>query len=428
MSAAAGSLWRHGDFNRLWFAESVSAAGTAVSTLAIPTLAVLQLHADVAQVGFLVACERLPFPFLALPVGAWADRLRRRPLLISADAGRAILLAMIPVLGALGHLSMAALYVIVLLVGVLTVVFDVGYLAYFPALVGPRHLASANARLQVSFGAAELIGPGLGGVLVQWLGAARAVAVDAASYVVSALTLLRIRAHEERPAELSQRRAIRTEIAEGVGFVVRDRVLLSLISLLTLEVVFNHGLDGVVVVYAYQTLHLSPALFGAVLACEGVASIAGALLVPWVAHRLGYGPGQVVSLLVVGAAVSALGLATVLPPVAVLIPALMVSGLAGSIGNVLQVTLRQSVTPDRLQARMNSVFRTAYWGGWPLGSIAGGLVAAAAGPVVTIVGAGIGILLVGLVAPLTPLRRVRGLSGPPEVPPEPPTAVPAAPS
>src|SRR5258708_14410570 len=216
---------RHiGDFTRLWGGQTVSEVGSQVTILAFPTLAVLGFHAGPATVGLLIAAARLPFPVLALLAGVIVDRARKRPVMVVCDLARVAILVAIPLLWATGALQLWHLYVATVGMGVFTVFFDIAYLAYVPALVGRETLLGANSRLEVSMSASALIGPGLGGLLVQAMGAARAVLADATSFVVSAAALLPTRHHQTTPPPHARRPLMR-EMGEGIRHVFANPVL-----------------------------------------------------------------------------------------------------------------------------------------------------------------------------------------------------------
>src|SRR5438445_9270396 len=212
-------LWRHPDFLKLWSGQTISVIGGEITVLALPTLAILEFHTSALVVGLLIGTQRLPFLVLTLFTGVLADRVRRRPLMIVADVARAIALASIPLAFLLHVLTLAQLFVIALCMGIGNVLFDIAYLAYLPSLVGQADSVEGNNKLNTSFSIALLAGPGLGGVLVQAIGAAQAIAGNAASYSISVLTLAWIRKPEPAPARPSQRIGVFREIGEGVRLV-----------------------------------------------------------------------------------------------------------------------------------------------------------------------------------------------------------------
>ena len=194
-----GRLWRHPDFLKLWAGESVSVFGSQVTVLAVPTVAILILHAGPFQVGILSALEFLAFPTLGLVAGVYADRLRRRPIMIVCDIGRGLALGSIPVAFLLNLLTLEQLYFVALLTGIFTVFFDVSYQSYLPALVDRPNLLEGNTKLEITRSTAQVAGPAVAGFLIQWIGGAKAVAVDALSFFLSALALASIKKPEPEP-------------------------------------------------------------------------------------------------------------------------------------------------------------------------------------------------------------------------------------
>src|SRR6202165_996394 len=184
--ALGGRLWRNGDFMRLWVGQTVSEAGTQVSQLAVPTVAILLLGATPFQVGLLTGLEFLPFPVLGLVAGVYSDRLKRRPLMIISDIGRMVALLTIPIAFSLGILRMEQLYLVGLVVGIFNVFFGISYQSYLPALIDRADLIEGNSKLEVSRSTAQLAGPAIAGFVIQWIGAAQAILIEAASFLVSA--------------------------------------------------------------------------------------------------------------------------------------------------------------------------------------------------------------------------------------------------
>src|SRR2546422_7310887 len=214
-----GRLWRHPDFLKLWAGESVSVFGSQVTLLAVPTVAILILHAGPLQVGILSALEFLAFPTLGLVAGVYADRLRRRPIMIICDVGRALALGSIPVAFVLSLLTLEQLYVIALLTGIFTVFFDVSYQSYLPGLVDRCNLIEGNTKLEITRSTAQVAGPAVAGFLIQWIGGARAGAVDALSFLLSAIALAPIKKPEPQTQPSTAARAPRLipQMREGVA-------------------------------------------------------------------------------------------------------------------------------------------------------------------------------------------------------------------
>jgi len=258
-------LWRHADFLKLWTGQTISVVGSEVTAIALPTIAILQLHASAAQVGLLAAAQQIAFPVLALFAGVLADRLRRRPMMILADGVRALAILSVPIAAAFGVLSLVQLYVVALVLGVGTVLFDIAYLAYVPSLVSRDDLLEANTKLEVSFSGSHLVGPSLGGVLIQVIGAAQAMVADALSFVASVVSIIWIRQPEEPPRHPTAPRAgVLAEIGEGLRLVLHNPILRALLLMLTIGGIGFHLQDPALFLFVYRNVHLSPGLVGLV--------------------------------------------------------------------------------------------------------------------------------------------------------------------
>jgi predicted MFS family arabinose efflux permease len=401
-------LWRHADFLKLWTGQTISVVGSEVTNIALPTIAILQLHATAAEVGLLVAAEQVAFPVLALFAGVFADRLRRRPMMIAADAMRAVAIVSIPIAAGFGALTLVQLYVVAIVLGVGTVIFDIAYLAYVPGLVGRTDILEANTKLEVSFSGSRLVGPSLGGLLIQLVGAAQAMLADAFSFVVSVVSIIWIRQPEDSPRHPTAPRAgVFADIREGLRLVLHDPILRALLLMLTIGGIGFHLQDPALFLFAYRNVHLSPGLFGLVFGAGGAGAVVGAMVVGSVVRRLGVGNSLALSNVLVGLAFLAWPLALLGSPVLVLGALMFFAGISDSIYNVSQVSLRQAVTPGRLQGRMTATMRTVFWGVRPISNLAGGVMAGALGAPATIV---IGSLI-GMTATIAvlagPLGRVR---------------------
>lgn len=381
------SLWRHADFVKLWAGQSISLLGSAVTLLALPSVAILSLGAKPFQVGFLQALQFAAFPVLGLPAGVWVDRLPRKTVMIVADVGRMIALGSVPVAWAVHKLTLMQLYAVALIVGILTVFFDVAYQAYLPVLVERRDLLEGNTKLEISRSGAEIAGSGLGGILIQALGAPLAVLIDAISFAASVVGLSLIRTRE------SWLRAARSEgfwkeLKAGVAVVIGNAQLRSIAACTATSNLGNSMLSAVFLLFAYRQLHLAPVVVGALLAF-GNLGILGALYAAGIARRLGLGRTLILSAILTGCAILTTAAAVWVYPAVILLASLLVRSFALPVYNVNQVSLRQAVTPDPLQGRMNATMRTIVWGTLPIGSLIGGLLGNSLGLVATIVIAGL---------------------------------------
>jgi MFS family permease len=405
-------LWRHGEFLKLWTGQTISVVGSQVTVLALPTIAILLLHATAAQVGLLASLERLAFPVLALFAGVWIDRVRRRPLMIAADALRAAALLSIPLVAAVGTLTLLQLYAVAAVLGVGTVIFDIAYLAYVPSLAGRADLLEANTKLEVSHSGSSLIGPALAGGLIQLVGAAQAMLADALSFLVSVATIAWIRQLEPSPrVEGHPQMSVLADIRDGLRLVFGNPILRSMAVMLTVGAVGFHLAEPAFYLFAYRNLRITPAALGLVFASGGVGAVIGALLVGTVVRRLGLGTTLIVTIIGVGIGFILWPLALVAAPLAVLVGAEFLVGVSDSIYNVSQVSLRQSVTPDHLQGRMTATLRTMFWGAWPLANLAGGILAGAVGAPLTIVIGGLIGMASALIVVFGPLGRLREQPG-----------------
>ena len=412
------ALWHDRGFVKLWAANGISQLGTQVTLLALPLAALYVLNASTLDVALLRSFAVLPFLLFSLPAGVWIDRLRRRPLMIVADFGRAIAIASVPVAYWLGHLTMTQLYVVVAVHGLLSVIFDVSYLSFLPTLIGRPQLGEANAKLLGTQSLAQLIGPTLAGSLVAAFGAPVAVVADAASFGISGAFVSAIRGREPKP-EPSHARA-RTELLEGLRYVFSQPYLRTLTIWFSVGNLFSSAMFALLVVYFVRGLHLGAASIGWLLAVINVGFIAGAFANGPLVRRFGIGP-----MIAWPALLSPLALMTIpAAPVSFPHPALVAGGLAGTFvgffANVNQLTLRQSITPQRLLGRMNSVARFMYWGTIPLGSALGGVAAQSIGLRATLYWAAGFSALAGIPIALSPIRKLREL---PEPPPEPALSV-----
>src|SRR5262245_25532423 len=292
-------LLREHDFRQLFIADTISQFGSQISVLALPLVAVLALDASALEVGILAACETVAFLLVGLPAGAWVDRMRRRDVLIVGDVGRALVLASVPLAWWLGVLSMAQLYVVGLLVGVLTVFFDVAYQSYLPHLVGRENLVEGNAKLEAVRGVSQISGPALAGVVIQWLSAPVAVAADAVSFAVSGAFVGLIRKREQRPDRGTDRRLGR-EILEGLRFVLGNRLLRSIAICTGSSNFFSSMTSAMLVFFLVKNLGQPPSVVGIVGSIAAVGGLLGALSATRVARWLGQGPTIWISVAVGG--------------------------------------------------------------------------------------------------------------------------------
>lgn len=369
------SLLAHRDFRLLLFGQTTSQFGTQVSGVAIPLLAVLTLHATPLELGLVTASSTLAFALIGLPAGAWLDRMRRRPVLVASDLARALLLATIPVAALFGVLTIAQLIAVSLLTGFGRVFFDVGYQSYIPSVIGKERVLAGNSAMETLRSTGQVVGPGIGGALVSLIGAASVVLIQAVTFAVSAASLLAIRAQEPAPvgAEHPERPPLGSQIAEGLRFVLRNRILRAT-SIASAAANFSFAVaSAVTFIFMSRTLHLSATLIGLIVAAGSVTVMLGAALTPALSRRLG-------SARIIWLSLLATGPLTLLTPLAQ--PGwgtlLVVAGVAaGEFGQIIysitNVSLRQRLCPDRMLSRVTATMRFLIMGLFPLGAVVGGL-------------------------------------------------------
>jgi MFS family permease len=413
-----GGLWRHGDFLKLWSAETVSQFGSQTGQLALPFVAILVLDASAFQVAALGTIEFLPFILFTLPAGVWVDRLPRRPILIAGDFGRFALYATVPVAYVADVLTLEQLYVVGFLVGICTVFFDVAYQSYLPALVDRNQIIEGNSKLEISRSAAQVGGPGLGGTLVELFTAPYAVLVDAVSFLASGLFILRIRKQEPRPEPVTvdgRKSSLWSELKEGLRFVLGNPNLRAQAGCTATSNLFGSVMFAILLVFAVRELDLSAGLIGLVFSIGAGGSLLAALTATRLSKRFGIGPTTI--------AVSALwGPATLLVAVApvgndalpLLVAAMLLFSFSAVTYNIVQVSYRQAICPPRLQGRMNSVMRFIVWGTIPIGTLTGGALGSLVGLRETIFVAAIGGGLSTFWIVFSPQRHLREMPEPVE--------------
>ena len=287
----SGGLWRHPDFLKLWTAETISQFGTQVSGLALPFVAIVVLDASPFAVAALGTVEFLPFLLFTLPAGVWVDRLRRRTILIVADYGRAALLLSVPIAYAFDALTLPQLFVVGFLVGTFTVFFDVAYQSYLPSLVEREQIIEGNSKLEVSRTIAQISGPGVAGGLIGLITAPYAVLVDAISFFASGAFLTGIRKQEEKPAvPEGGKPRMRTELWEGLQYVVRHPLLRPQAICTGTSNFFSNVMFSIFLVYAVRTLDLSAAEIGIIFTLGSLGGLVGALDVAAGVEALRRGP------------------------------------------------------------------------------------------------------------------------------------------
>ena len=361
------------------------------------------------KVAALTSIEFLPFLLFTLPAGVWVDRLRRRPILVLGNVGRAVALFSVPVVYWVGGLTIWQLYVVGFAVGTCTVFFDVAYQSYIPALVGREDVVEANSKLEISRAAAMVAGPGMAGGLVALLTAPVAVLLDAVSYAISALLLFGIRKQEEAPPR-AERRSLRSELGEGLRYVFRHPYQRTMVAMTALSNFFGQVVFSILLVYAVRELDLSAGTIGVALAIGNLGTLAAALTAKRIGDRLGVGRTILLASCLFGPGTLLIAFAPQEYALPLIVLAMIVIGFGGILYNVTAISLIQAITPDRILGRANASRRFVVWGVVPLGGFTGGALASTIGLRETMVVGALGGLLTIVPILVSPLRSVGKMS------------------
>ena len=372
------SLWRNVDFLKLWSAQTISVTGSVLGALQFT--AILALDATPVQMSALTAAGVLPALLFGFVIGAWVDRLRRRPILIGTDLIRTALLGSIPVVWYFDSLSMEQVYVVAFLHGLLTIFFDVAYRSYLPALVSSRKLVEANSRLSATASVAEIGGFSLGGWIAQAFSAIVVTAVDSATFLVSALFLFWIRRPEPSPAPSNSAPNFRREILEGMWAVIGNPALRAIgVSKVSLGLA-NGIISSLIVLFGIETLGFGPGMLGTIFAIGGISSVLGTLSVGRLTHRFGLGKTLTAGFLIWGATTFLIPLAHgPLLLAGAFLAAEQLSDFGVTIYEVNEMSLRQRITPYHMLGRVNSSMEVILLGAQLAGAVLGGILAELAG-------------------------------------------------
>jgi MFS family permease len=353
------SIWRNQAFVRVWSAATISIFGSLVTRIALPLVAILVLGSGALEVALLRGLDLGATLVFGLVAGAWVDRLRRRPVLIWADLGRAVLLGSVPVAFTLGVLTFPQLLIVSGLAAVLTTFFDAADNAYLPTIVERERLVEANSALAASGSAAEFMAFGISGFLVQIFTAPIAIAIDAVSYLVSAVLLGSIRHKEAPPPKAEDREPVMTEIRVGLDLVRHDPILRAFAGA-QMALAALWGIFGATwFLFVLDDLGLSPAVLGVVAGVGGASSFIGAVVASRATQRWGVGPVAIGGMLLAAVGNAFIPLApSGLPVVAVvcLVMQQLVADSAVTVYDITEVSVRQTLVHDRALGRVSSTF------------------------------------------------------------------------
>jgi len=427
------SLWHHPNFLKLWTSDTISQFGTQFSAYAIPFTALL-ITSDPLAFSILTVSAFISFPLFALFIGVYVDRRRRQRIMVVANVGRGISLGLIPlaaVTGTLTRAGMPLLYIVSFMVGLLTVFFDISYQAILPSLVERSQLVEGNSKLEWSRSGAQVVGPGMAGLVVQAVFPPLAIAIDATSYIASASVLSRINRNEIIKPPVT---GVWHDLKEGLAIVLKDKRLRSIAGSTATSNFFTNAIFAILILYLVRQLGYTAAVIGTIFFIGGLGAFAGIALSSRLARMFGVGPAIIAAMIVGG--LGAIPYALVNPSlstpifIANSIPLLgtfrldlnalilMAGGFVVSIGvvvyNINQVSLRQSIVPRNIQGRMNATMRWIVWGTIPVGALVGGVLGEVFGLREAIAIAVVGGIFAFLWVFLSPVRSLREIPEPPE--------------
>ena len=351
------SIWREGAFVRLFTASTISYVGSFITRTALPLAAIYVLQAGPIEISLLRSLEFIAWLLMGLVAGAWVDRLRRRPIMVVADLGRAVLLGSIP-LAAIAHvLTLAQLVVVAFLAAMLSTFFNSASTAYLPTIVARARLIAANSALSASVSAAEFTGFALSGILVQILTAPIAIGIDAISFVASAGLLATIRRQEPPRPAVADREPMLREIREGIRVVAGSPILRALAAAHAATHVLWGVFGATYLLFATQEIGLGPAAIGIVVALGGLGSLLGATVAARVARRIGIGRAMILGLVGMTAGNALIVLApagAVLIGGAFLVAQQLIADSSGTVYEVVEQSLTQSIVEGRILGRVNA--------------------------------------------------------------------------
>jgi MFS family permease len=408
----ASPLWQNSAFVRVWSAATISIFGSLITRMALPFVAILVLGAGAFEVALVRSIDLLAALLFGLLVGAWVDRLRRRPVMVWTDVGRAALLVTIPIAAVGGWLTLAHLLLVTFVVAILSTFFDAADNAYLPSIVPRDELVRANGALAASGSAAEFTAFGISGFLVQLLSAPLAIFIDAISFVVSALLLGSIRRPEPPPPPKADREPVLQEIREGLAIIARDPIIRAF-TLASMAMATLWGVFGAIwILFAIDELGLGAAAIGIIAGFGGLSSLVGATIAERVTRRLGVGRAAIASMLVATVGFALIPLAPAAMPILAfgfLVGQQLIGDGAVTLYDVAETSVRQARVHDRALGRVAATVQVGSVGAQLAAALAAGLLAEVIGLRATAFLAPLGTLVAAGILVASPVRHLRDL-------------------
>ncbi|MGN6158664.1 MAG: MFS transporter [Devosia sp.] len=420
LQAVFTGLWRDRRFLNFWSAQTVSELGDRISELALPLIAVTVLDATPEQVGLLTAAVWLP-NLVSLVIGSWVDqRPDKRRLMIFADLARLVVLLTLPIAYWLGVMSLVQLYAVAILAGTAQVVFSTSYSSFFVRLVRREQFLEANSKLSSTRSLASMIGPAIGGALVQFVSAPVAVIADALSFLFSAVQLNRLEVEEIVPDAAGE--SLFQRAWSGMRYLLEHPYLRASLACATTLNFFTFIGSTLVILFASRDLGLSPGTIGLALGVGASGGLFGATQAGRIARWIGIGPLIAIASVTLPLALTIIAFAS--GPVwfrAIEFGAAeFVFAVSVMCFDVPLMSLQASVIADTMRSRVTGAFSTVNFGVRPLGAVLGGLLGGWIGPRETLLVSGIGGALSVLWLIGSPIIRVRTIAALQEQFPPPP--------
>ncbi|MGW2081921.1 MFS transporter [Streptomyces sp. NPDC001939] len=407
------SLWRHRDFRLYWTGQASDVLGSSLSSVAIPLVAVVTLHATTWQAAILAAVQKTPPLLFSLPAGAWCDRVRKRPLMVATSLACAAVTGSIPLAAAYGRLTLVQLWLAAFAVGSCHVLGMAASLSYIPRLLPPHRLLEAHAKLASANTLADIGGPALAGALIGITGAARAVAADALSYLITAWCTLRIHSPEPEPQPRTTTPSLRGEIRAGLAYTWRHPVIGPLVTTNAITSTILAGTSAIWVVYLIRELHWSPQVFALVMSTGASGGFLASLTTPRLTARYGAGPVMISALTLAPASQLPLLLAHPGTAGQLTIGCGLFAQLFGAVTHGLtQRTVRQRACAPDMQGRMQATGQWTAFGLRPFAALLAGYAGTTLGLRTTLAISACLLVLPPLRLALTPIRALRLASTP----------------
>jgi predicted MFS family arabinose efflux permease len=371
----------------------------------VPTIAILIFNAGPLEMGLLNAFGNVGYPLLGLFAGVMVDRWRRRPVLVWTNIIQVVALGSIPASFFLGILSLYQLFIVTLVMSVTVVFFNVAYTAYLPTLIAREDLVEGNSKLETSSSAAAVVGPPIAGGLIQILGAAPSIALDALGTLFASVAILSINKPEPLPSPSTQRH-FWSELKDGVRVVAETPPLRNLAASTSILNIGNTMFYAVFYLFIYDQLKMTPVVAGITLGVGSVGVVVGAVAAPKLLKFMGLGPALTAALAINGLGLLAVRASMYGPTVAILAPIWLIANIGIPIYNINQVSFRQILVADRLQGRMNATMRAFSYGAATLGALIGGIMGAQYGILATMTAGGLIAILAALMIRFGPVGRL----------------------